>query len=220
MKTTLLRGLGFLLALALSSLASATTMVGPKHVYILYPGVDAVWGSYIFTVLNDSQAPEHLAFSVMLPKETIDFQAQDTLSPQEISLGKDGGITIDKTFPPGETLLQVGFKLSANQGSGTATLKTAMPFESLGVFVWQNSFNVTGPEGVQIQKGVNLSGRNFDTYSLSNGEAGQSIVFHFDGIQEGRSRLWIIGWVFAGLLILIGLSTAYWTRPKVAEEVV
>lgn len=205
-----------------ASLAFAKAAVGPKHIFILYPGVDAIWGSYIFEVNNDGQAPEQLSFPVMLPKETVDFQAQDTLSPQELQLGKDGGVTINKIFPPGETLMQVSFKLPASQGSSSATFRASYPYQSIGVFVWQDSFVVKGPPGLEIQKGVNLSGRLFDTYSVGEGDAGQTLSYTFENVPEGRGRLWIVGGIFAGILLLTGLTVAFYTRPKLlhSEEVV
>lgn len=219
-----LSSLAFVFAsfLALSPVANAATGVGPKHVYILYPGVDAIWGSYIFVVTNDGPSPEQVIFPVMLPKETIDFQAQDTLSPQELKLGKDGGITIDKSFPPGETLLQVSFKLPASQGTSSATITAPYPYQSLGIFVWQDAFNVSGPPGLEIQKGVNLSGKVFDTYSMGAGEVGKTLAYSFDNVPEGRGRLWMVGGIFGGILLITGLTVAFYTRPKLlqSEEVV
>lgn len=208
--------------LAVPSLSHAAVGVGPKHVYILYPGVDAIWGSYIFVVANDGQAPEKASFPVMLPKETVDFQAQDTLSPEELQLGKDGGITIDKSFPPGETLLQISFKLPASQGTSVATFTAPYPYQSLGIFVWQNSFGVKGPEGLEIQKGVNLSGKVFDTYSIGAGEVGKTLTYTFENVPEGRGRLWMVGSIFGGILLITGLIVAFYTRPKLlqSEEVV
>jgi hypothetical protein len=213
-----LKALGLAFILASSSSAWATTLVGGKHVYILYPGVDAVWGSYIFVVENDSQAAEQYSFPVMLPKETIDFQAQDTLSPQELKLGTDGGITIDKSFPPGETLLQVSFKLPGTQGEALASFTPPYPFQSLGIFVLQDSFSVAGPAGLEIQKGINLSGRNFDTYTLNGGESGKSISYTIGNVPEGRGRLWIIGGIFAGILLITAVTIAYFTRPRLNES--
>ncbi|MBC7533320.1 MAG: hypothetical protein H7318_17245 [Oligoflexus sp.] len=198
--------------------AQAAVGVGPKHVYILYPGVDTIWGSYIFVVANDGQAPEQLTFPVMLPKETVDFQAQDTLSPQELKLGKDGGITIDKSFPSGETLLQISFKLPAAQGSSTATITAPYPYQSVGVFVWQDSFTVNGPAGMEIQKGVNLSGKIFDTYSIGAGEIGKTLSYTFENVPEGRGRLWMVGGIFGGILLITGLTVAFYTRPKLLQN--
>ncbi len=209
-------------SLAFSSIGQAAVGIGPKHVYILYPGVDAIWGSYIFVVANDGQAPEPFSFPVMLPKETVDFQAQDTLSPQELKLGKDGGITIDKTFPPGETLLQVSFKLPASEATSVATFTAPYPYQSLGIFVWQNSFDVKGPEGLEIQKGVNLSGKVFDTYSIGAGDVGKTLTYTFENVPEGRGRLWMVGGIFGVILLITALVVGFYTRPKLlqSEEVV
>lgn len=201
-------------ALGFTSSLSAAVMVGPKHVYIVYPGQDTLWGSYLFVVLNDGQAPESYSFPVMLPKETVDFQAQDSLSPQELKLGTDGGLRIEKVFQPGETLLQISFKLPAEEGKATANFIAPYPFETFGVFVWQDTLNVQGPQGLDIQKGVNLSGRLFDTYSIGAGEVGKTITYTFEGVPEGRKRLWVIGGIFAAILFLAGISIAFYTRPK------
>lgn len=199
---------------ALSASALAGPSVGPKHVYIMYPGQDTLWGSYLFVVNNDSPTPESFSFPVMLPKETVDFQAQDSLSPQELKLGTDGGLRIEKLFQPGETLLQISFKLPADEGKASANFTAPYPFETFGVFVWQDTIDVKGPDGLDIQKGVNLSGRLFDTYSLGAGEVNKKVTFTFEKIPEGRKRLWVIGGIFAAIIFLAGLSIAFYTRPK------
>ena len=215
----MLKTLGLLAGFAVASLlpirvASAATAVGPKHVYIVYPGQDTVWGSYLFVVNNDSQTPENFSFPVMLPKETIDFQAQDSLSPQELKLGTDGGVRIEKVFQPGETLLQVSFKLPAEEGQAAANFTAPYPYESFGVFVWQDTLEVGGPAGLEIQKGVNLSGRMFDTFTTGAGEQGKSITYTFKNVPEGRARLWIVGGIVGAILFIAGVSIAFYTRPK------
>jgi len=229
LKQSLVRGIqGFILVALLGlsfgsrGIAAGATNVGGKHVFILYPGVDSIWGSYIFVVTNDSQQPEAFTFPVMLPKETVDFQAQDVLSPDELKLGPDGGVIVDKVFPPGETLIQISFKLPATESVGTATFTPLQPFQSLGLFIWQDSFVVKGPEGLEIQKGVNLSDRKFDTYTLSSGAVGKPIVYTFENVPEGRGRLWIIGGIVAAILFVTAFTIAFFTRPRLihSEEVV
>lgn len=197
---------------------ASPTYIGPKHVYIVYPGQDTLWGSYLFVVNNESQAPQNFSFPVMLPKETVDFQAQDSLSPQELKLGQDGGIRIEKVFQPGETLLQISFKIPAEEGKAKATFNPPYAYQSFGVFVWQDSIGVSGPPSLDIQKGVNLSGRLFDTYSIGAGEAGKTVVYEFDKVPEGRNRLWVIGWISAAVLFLAGISIAFYTRPKLTLQ--
>ncbi len=213
--------LTFGLALAPSQ-AGATTAIAGKHIYILYPGVDSIWGSYIFVVNNDSPQPEKYTFPVMLPKETVDFQAQDVLSPDELKLGPDGGIIVDKIFPPGETLVQISFKMLGSQGTASATFTPPYPFETLGLFVWQDSFAVKGPDGMEVKKGVELSTRKFDTYTLTAGAVGVPIHYSFENVPEGRGRLWVMGGIVAAILFITAFTIAYYTKPQLihSEEVV
>lgn len=205
-----------LLLLALTGYAGAAVQVSNKHIMVLYPGVDSVFGSYIFMVQNDGKEPERLSFPVMLPTETIDFQAQEGLGPNELNLGSGGGLTIDKTFPPGDTLITIGFKVPTELGTGSLTLKASDAFESVGMFVFEGKFQVTGPN-LDIRRNVDFSGRTYDTYTLSKGEAGQTYQMALQGIPEGRGRLWIVGWIFAGCLVLIAMALAWFSRPKLPQ---
>lgn len=207
------RCLLLLLLSLLPSVASAAVSLGQRHVYILYPGVDSIWGSYIFTVNNSSESPERFAFPVLLPKETIDFQGQDSLDPSELKLGADGAVTIDKEFRPGENMIQVGFKIPASQGSAVANIKLPYDVGSIGYFVWQNSLSVHG-ENMEIQRGLQLSDRVYDAYSFVGGRSGQTMTATFQNVPEGRGRLWIIGWIFCGIIVIVAFGLAYTSRPK------
>jgi hypothetical protein len=204
------------LLLAFAVQAAAAVDVTNKHIFVLYPGVDSVFGSYIFMVQNSGTEPERLSFPVMLPTETIDFQAQEGLAPNELNLGQDGGLTIDKTFPPGDTLITIGFKVPAEVGSGRLTLKASQAFESIGMFVFEGKFQISGP-GLDVRRNVDFSGRTYDTYTINQGEGGKTYVMEIQDIPEGRGRLWTIGWVTAAALILIALALAWFSRPKLPQ---
>jgi hypothetical protein len=207
------------LLLAFSMQAAAAAQVSNKHIFVLYPGIDSVFGSYIFMVQNPGEQPERLSFPVMLPSETIDFQAQEGLAPNELNLGADGGLTIDKTFPPGDTLITIGFKVPAELGAGSMTVKASEAFESLAMFVFEGQFQISGPN-LDIQRNVNFSGRIYDTYTLTKGEGGQTYQMGLQGIPEGRGRLWVIGWVAGAALFLIAMALAWFSRPKIPEGAV
>jgi hypothetical protein len=204
------------LLLALATHAASAVQLTNKHIYVLYPGVDSVFGSYIFMVQNQGAQAERLSFPVMLPSETVDFQAQEGLGPNELNLGTDGGLTIDKVFPPGDTLVTIGFKVATDEGSGRMTIKAAEAFESISMFVFEGKFQITGPD-LEIRRNVDFSGRTYDTYTLAKGVVGQSYQMEVQGIPEGRGRLWIIGWVFAGALLLIALALAWFSRPQLPQ---
>ncbi len=218
--------LAFLLlmpALAWNSLLQAEVRVADKHIFVMFPGVDAVWGEYLFLVSNSGTEPERFVFPVLLPKETIDFQGHDSLAPDELKLGADGGLTIDKIFQPGDQMISIGFKLPASQGQSQLTLNPNQDFASLGLFVWQNSLEVQS-EGIpfEVRKNVSFSGRTYDTYTMLNGIKGQTYKATLTGIPEGRGRLWIIGAVLGVVLLCAGLGFAFSSRSKLpqGEEVI
>ncbi len=204
------------LLLAFAMQATGAVQVTNKHIFVLYPGADSVFGSYIFMVQNNGTAAERLSFPVMLPTETIDFQAQEGLAPNELNLGQGGGLTIDKNFPPGDTLVTIGFKVPAEVGVGRLTLKASEAFESIGMFVFEGKFQIEGP-GLDIRRNVDFSGRTYDTYTLSQGEGGKTYSMELQGIPEGRGRLWTIGWVVAAALILIAGAMAWFSRPQLPQ---
>ena len=216
----ILMSLSLVLSLAvMANQANAAVQVSGRHIFILYPGVDSVWGSYILLVQNSGNQPERFSFPVMLPTEMIDFQGQDSLGPNELKLGQDRGLTVDKVFDPGDNLLNIGFKLPATVGLSPLTIKPATGFETLSMFVFEGQFEILG-SNLEIRKGVDFSGRKYDTYTITNGEAGRSYDYTLRGIPEGRARLWIIGWIVGGAILLIALSLAWYTKPKLPDGTV
>lgn len=217
-----LRKLGWSLLLAfssLSSLAQAEVSLAGRHIYVFFPGVDAVWGSYLFLVTNSGTEPERFSFPVMLPVETVDFQGQENINPDELKLGPDGGITLDKVFAPGEFMINIGFKVPASQGRAHLSVKPTYDFDSLGFFVWQDTMGVSSEAStLDVRKGVAFSGRTYDTYTLIKGTKGQNYQIKIEGIPEGRGRLWIIGGISAAILLISGLSLAFFSRPKPSLE--
>jgi hypothetical protein len=196
--------------------AAAQVQVSSKHMMVLYPSVDSVFGSYIFMVQNQGQQPERYSFPVMLPVETIDFQAASGLAPNELNLGADRGLTIDKVFPPGDTLITIGFKIPAEQGAAPLTLKATTSAESVGFFVYEGQFQISGPT-MDIRRAVEFSGRPYDTYTLSDLKAGSSYALNLQGIPEGRNRLWWIGWIAGAVMLMVAGTLAWMSRPKLPD---
>lgn len=194
--------------------AQAEVSVSGRHIYVMFPGVDALWGSYLFVVNNSGSQAERFSFPVMLPSQTIDFQGQENVSPDDLKLGADGKLTLDKEFPPGESMVNIGFKIPAQQGKAPFTVTPLFPIEALSLFVWENSLEVLG-DNLQVRKGVPFSGRNYDTYTLSSASIGQPFTVTVNGIAEGRGRLWIVGAIL-GAVLLVGLIFAYIQRPRLS----
>ena len=59
--------------ISLTSLSFGVSLSG-HHVFMLYPALDNVQGSYLFMVSNDSSEPQKGSIGIDLPKEAIDFK--------------------------------------------------------------------------------------------------------------------------------------------------
>ena len=82
-----------------ASPAAAEVGISPKHLLIVRPGIDAVWGSYVFAVQNDGEAEAPFKARIMLPRETVDFMRQFLVDAVRGSSGGGGGGAIDVPSP-------------------------------------------------------------------------------------------------------------------------
>lgn len=197
----------------LSHAASAEIIVRDRHIMIIYPGVDAIWGNYLFMMSNQATDPIRHQMDLVLPKETIDWQAQDSLSANDIVLADGGGLRLNKMIPPGDHLMSVGFKIPASGGVARLTLAAAFDIGQLGLFIGDQDMTVEG-QGFVVQKGVPFSGRMYDTYTADNISTGTVTEAVIRGVPEGRGRFWAVGGVVGAVLLGLGGFAAYRTMPK------
>jgi hypothetical protein len=186
-----------------------------RHVVILQPSEDQIWGSYIFAVDNPSKKPQLMQIAVMIPKETKDFKAQEGIEANELKLGSDGGLIVEKLFPPGNTLLGVGFLVESSLGKATLTFDMREAIDQMVVLIPQDSISAVS-EFMNLEVGVPFAGQVFNTLTVRQPTVGKTYVVHVDGVHEGRGRLWLIGAIFAALLFISAAALAYKTRPKLS----
>lgn len=179
--------------------AEAAIEVSGRHVYILYEGMDELWGNYLFLVGNTGTEPEEATVKVMLPRETIDWQGNQGIGENELMLGEGGGLILKKSFPPGESLISIGFKVPASMGSAPLSFQSPSDMSALSLFVQKGGLSVDGA-GVQKSEAT-LSGDTFDTYTWPDVKAGSVVEAEVTGLSEGRGRFWMTGGVIAVLLL-------------------
>ena len=199
--------------------SEAAVTVTPRHLIILRPGLDAVYGSYVFAVQNDSEKSVRLQSRVMLPGETSDFVPQEGLEPSEIKLGSDGGVTIDKEIPKGIHVLGVGFKVDSRFGKTQMSLTPVSEIRSLTILVPRDTAIQIGAPGLSVATGEDAADPQYKAFV--NAEplaAGAPFVVEVAGLPEGRSRLWLMGGVVAAIMILAAGVLALRTRPKIEEN--
>jgi hypothetical protein len=207
----------WLKALVLSLLAlplEAAVNVAGRHVFVIHAGVDTIWGSYLFMAANMGSESEVLKMRLMLPEETVDWAAQDGITDQELMLGEGGGVSLVKSFPPGESLLAVGFKAPARLGEGELTFTAPMDLSRMVILVKKSTLAVSG-EGFTTATDVEFAGGSYDSLSRGPVLAGSKVRIAISGIPEGRSRLWAIGGGAFALMLLMALVLAIKTRPQV-----
>lgn len=220
--TRLINKLLFMAMLLPSAPAAAEAGVSPRHLIILRDGLDAVWGSYVFAVVNDGNAPAPLKVEIALPKETADWAPQEGVEPEAVKLAAGAGsgvLLIEKEFPPGTHVITIGFKVPASFGSAELTLKPPTTVADLTVLRPRaGKFSVEASWLKPVDGGASPD-PDYDALTAAEPmTAGAEKVMRVSGIPEGRARFWMLGGVVAGLLVLGALALAFKTRPRLSGE--
>jgi hypothetical protein len=190
----------------------------PKHMMILRPGLDAIWGSYVFAVQNTGSEPASLSTEIMLPKETVDFQPQEGVKPEELSLS-DAGVRVNATFPNGVHIVSIGFKVDARFGGATLTLTPPTEVQSFTLLVPRSGGVEVKAPGLVVASGGDAPDPQYQAY-VNQGPISPAQAFKVEiaGLPEGRHRLWLLGGVAAAVLLLGAGFFAWRTRPQLAAD--
>lgn len=213
----LLAALAFLLAAP----SFAEVRVTPKHLLIVRPGIDAVWGSYVFAVQNDGEAEAPFKARIMLPKETIDFMPQEGVEASQVTLAEGGTnkVQIEASFPNGVHIVSIGFKVDARFGKADLTLMPEEEVGSLTVLTPRGSpATVVGPDLMSGEDASSPDPQYAGQITQRPLPAGTAYILKVDGVPEGRTRLWFAGGAVALALVLLGLVMAWRTKPHVKED--
>ena len=215
-RQTLSRAIAVAALTIMPQVSFAEVTLAPRHVMIVRPMIDQVWGSYIFALENRGTAPERFASTLMLPKETVDFRPEEGVTPQEVRLGENGGIVLEKNVDPGTNLVLMAFAVKSLFGKTQLTLKPTVAINDLSILTPPGSLTVTA-NGAEFTQNVDFSGHPFDRLAIPSIGANQEFVVTIEGIPQGRAALWIAGSLVGAVLAAAALALAWKTRPKLAE---
>jgi hypothetical protein len=222
MKSTVLKWLGLALfasCLLTTSRAYAEIEMTTKRLVILRPGVESLWGSYIFAIGNTGSEPEEIETSFKLPAETVDWMPQEGVLPKDIRLGSEGNLILKATYPPGVHMISIGFKIDSSGADTTVTLK---PVDEISDFtlLFPDSTNlkVTHPN----LQDSGLDGNAQEPYrtmkSANPLPKGEEFVMNVSGIPEGRTKPYVVGAIIGLLFVVASTILAIKTRPKGLED--
>lgn len=179
--------------------ADENVMLMPKQLLVLKPGLDMVSGTWVAAVKNNGDKEASFKFPVLMPADARDFSPIEGLSSEQIQLG-DTGLMIERSFPPGVTVVSLGFLLPSTSGRATIRLKSSIDVGELTLMTPRGLLDIHSPDlsevGADVQDMQRYSVWATNTMLLAN----QSLVIGVSGIPEGRTKLWMIGGIFASVL--------------------
>ncbi len=201
----------------LSAFAQEGFATSERHVIMLYPGLDTIWGTYLAVVENAGQQPVKARVPILMPRETVDFQAQEGIDQSNLQLGDDGQVIAEFDLAPGRQMVGVGFKVDARSGGATLTLRPKVDLATLSVLIGRDGLSVqgaslTGPEEIAFGEQVQ------DMWTAKDIAAGSEYTLLVDGIPQGRGGFWMIGAVMASLLVVFAALLTWRSKPVLANE--
>lgn len=214
-------GLGLGTALGLAPSAGAAVEVKAKHLLILRPGLDAVYGTYVFAVENNGKEAERYKGTAMLPKETDDFAPQEGLEPADVTLGPpgSGGVLIDKAMSPGLNVLSLAFRVPAHYGRSAMTWTLPSTIDSLTVLVAkQGGMSLDAAQLAPVPASQESDPQFKTLINAAPLVAGSKLDMQLGAIPEGRTRLWWVGGAVGVWLAGLALWLAWRTRPKITAD--
>lgn len=189
-------------------------VLAPRELIVMKPGVDRVWGTWITAVIHKGAAPEEFSFYVNIPRESVDFQPGEGLVAKDLKIESDG-IKIQKAFAPGVNVVSILFAVPAQYGLGTLTLSPRREIPEMTMMTPKGLLTLKGA-GLVAQEDDRQDGQRYEVLATSAPlSMGKEYVLNISGVPEGRSRIWILGGVLGGILLLSSIWFTWRTRPQV-----
>jgi len=203
------------MALAPADRLLAEVLLAPKQLIIVKPGIDRLHGSWIAAVINKGDKPDNFRLPVLLPRESIDFQPVEGLSPSEVKL-EDDGVYVEKVFQPGVNVLSFAFVVAGSQGRVDLNFAAKGDLGELSVMTPRGMLQIFGQEfvdgGTDVQD-LQMYNILVSKRSLMRGD---EVRVSVRGIPEGRQRLWFVGLGFAALLLGAAIFLT-WRSQRVSK---
>jgi hypothetical protein len=180
------------------------SIMAPRQLLVLKPGLDEVYGTWVAAVNNKSKTPQHVRVSALIPRETIDVHPLEGVANGEWKLDQTG-LWIEKEFGEGVNVISFSFRTAARYGANTLNFKVGSPIDELILMTPSGMMTIAGRD--LVVTGSDMQGSQGYTVMTVQRKivAGDAVAFDIDGVPEGRGRLWIVGAAF-GILMVVGAA--------------
>lgn len=207
----------WLFALLFSTPVLAQVELSDRHIYFIYPAVEEIKGNYIFLVRNSGKEDVRHTMKILLPAETIDWMPQEGVGPDELKPGTEGGLVLDKNFPPGETMISLGFIVPAKGEKAVMTFKPEYNVGELAILARKGAAELSGSTGFQTQSGISFAGQMYDSVGKNATTAGETVSVTVGGIPQGRSRLTYLGFAAIAVIAAAAAFLTWRTKPRLDQ---
>ena len=181
--------------------------VGDRYLVLVTADAEFVYGQVYFAIYNKTGHAETFKWPIMLPKETIDFKGADGLSAEDLKLDGET-LVLEKTFPPGMTLVGVNFKTTHDSGRLTfipsieiPRLFIAVPKE-IGMELSSLQMEPGLPQMLNVSEYVGIR-------STGSVEKDHVIKVDLHGLPEDRMLYWLTGGGTGLLLIFCAVILTF-----------
>lgn len=192
--------------------------LGDRHMIMLQPGIEQVVGSYMFGVTNSFSTPQAFKFELFMPKETVDFGPQDGLTPDDLVLSETGKVMVSKTFPPGLSIVSVGFLAKVEPGLGELKFSAPIELKELSFLASKDTLELKSTGMTPGVPSMLKDGRFDGIISTSAVAAGSDVIVTIGGLPQGRSDYINMGIVFSLALVLFSVGLAFLKRTKTTYQ--
>jgi len=179
----------------------AQVSMAPKQLLVVKPGTDRILITWVAAVINKGDGPVAFSVPVLLPQEAKDFQPIEGINPDDLKLGETG-LTVEKEFPPGVNVISLGFTIPATFGNVDLHVKSRSDLGELTVMTPKGLLEIKGRD--LVESGTDV--QDMQRYNVLSSNrmilTGDELQISVGGVPEGRGRLWILGLVFAGMMVV------------------
>lgn len=193
------------------------SIMAPRQLLVLKPGLDEVYGTWVAAVNNKSKTPQHVRVSALIPRETVEVQPLEGVANGEWKLD-EAGLWVEKDFGEGVNVISFSFRTAARYGASTLNFKVGSPIAELLLMTPSGMMTIAGRD--LVVTGSDMQGSQSYTVMTVQREimAGDAVAFEIDGVPEGRGRLWIVGAAFGILMFVAAAVMVRRTRMKLSAS--
>ncbi len=189
--------------------------ISERHIIIVEADQDRISASYYLGVMNHGEKPMKFSTPILFPKQMTHFEPQGSLTNDDIHLKSNGQIFLEKEFPKGLTLANLGFQVELKTLPEKILSFTA-PYDLKELSIVTSKSSPLQFTGEGFEPGVPhmLANSEYKGIMVHNKKKDQAFRITIQGFPEHGKNTWLLGSLFLSLLLSLGSFLTLRTSPK------